>query len=115
MFLNPEKQEEVAEISTKKKNIAKNYFKKADMKRLYPKLFQILWESTLPCLAGKMTCFSSSLLNTLSFFRGGYGRSHARLLRGCRPEDQLLQLVHQGSHGLGHVLCSQLGEYLEEF
>ena len=32
-----------------KKDFAKNYFKESDMHTLYPELFHILWESTLPC------------------------------------------------------------------
>ena len=54
IFVNPEKKEYVADIANKKKEIAKNYFDNADMEKLYPKLFQILWESTLPCLPGKI-------------------------------------------------------------
>ena len=52
IFLNPKKKEEVDAISEEKKRIAKTYFGKSDMKKLYPKLFQILWESTLPCFPG---------------------------------------------------------------
>ena len=52
IFLNPKKKEEVIGISEEKKEIAKTYFEKSNMKKLYPKLFQILWESTLPCLPG---------------------------------------------------------------
>merc|ERR1712046_421299 len=32
---------------------AKNYFKKSDMRTLYPHLFEILWESALPCVGPK--------------------------------------------------------------
>ena len=32
-----------------KQHIAKNYFNNVDMQSLYPELFSILWESTLPC------------------------------------------------------------------
>ena len=32
-----------------KKDFAKNYIKASDMQTLYPELFRILWESTLPC------------------------------------------------------------------
>ena len=32
-----------------KKGIAKNYFRESDMPTLYPELFRLLWESTLPC------------------------------------------------------------------
>ena len=52
IFLNPKKKEEVGAISEEKKGVAKTYFEKSNMKKLYPKLFQILWESTLPCLPG---------------------------------------------------------------
>ena len=63
IFVNPEKKEYVADIANKKKEIAKNYFDNADMEKLYPKLFQILWESTLPCLPGKRSYFSDTLYN----------------------------------------------------
>ena len=52
IFLNPEKEVDVEELSSQKKKIAKTYFDKSDMRKLYPKLFQILWESTLPCHSG---------------------------------------------------------------
>ena len=53
IFLNPEKKGEVTSISTKKRAVAKTYFDSSNMTQLYPKLFQILWESTLPCLPGR--------------------------------------------------------------
>ena len=49
LFLNPEKEEEKKRIIREKKDIAKNYFKGSNMPTLYPELFRILWESTLPC------------------------------------------------------------------
>ena len=49
LFLNPARKEEMEKIIKTKKMIAKSYFEKTDMRALYPKLFQILWESTLPC------------------------------------------------------------------
>ena len=49
IFLNPARTEEKEKIIKAKKMIAKAYFAKSDMRSLYPKLFQILWESTLPC------------------------------------------------------------------
>ena len=53
IFINP------SENSTTKKNFmiesqekkAKDYFKQADMKKLYPNLFKLLWYSSLPCIA----------------------------------------------------------------
>ena len=64
IFLNPMKEEEVAAISAKKKGIAKTYFEKSDMKKLFPNLFQILWESTLPCLPGHIVnCIALKLNN----------------------------------------------------
>ena len=49
IFLNPAKKTHREDVVNKKQEIAKNYFKKADMRYLYPELFRILWESTLPC------------------------------------------------------------------
>ena len=49
IFLNPSREEEKNRVIKKKKDIAKNYFKDSDMETLYPKLFRLLWESTLPC------------------------------------------------------------------
>ena len=49
LFLNPAKEEEKKRIIREKKDIAKNYFKGSNMPTLYPELFRILWESTLPC------------------------------------------------------------------
>ena len=36
-------------IAAKKIELAKDYFQSADMSKLYPRLFNILWDSTLPC------------------------------------------------------------------
>ena len=49
IFLNPAKEEEKKRIIREKKDIAKIYFKGSNMPTLYPELFRILWESTLPC------------------------------------------------------------------
>ena len=54
IFLNPNKTQEVAAIAAKKEMIARNYFQKSDMKTLFPELFQILWQSTLPCFQGNV-------------------------------------------------------------
>ena len=50
IFLNPSKKMHREEVVNKKQEIAKNYFRKADMQSLYPELFRILRESTLPCV-----------------------------------------------------------------
>ena len=52
IFMNPAKKKEMGEVVKKKQDIAKNYFRTANMRTLYPHLFQILWESTLPCFGG---------------------------------------------------------------
>ena len=49
VFLNPAKKSFINEVIREKKEIAKNYFSTVDMKSLYPELFRILWESSLPC------------------------------------------------------------------
>ena len=53
IFLNPEREEEKNTIIREKKDIAKIYFKGSNMPTLYPELFRILWESTLPCFKGE--------------------------------------------------------------
>ena len=49
VFLNPTKKEYMKDIVKEKKEIAQDYFNSADMQSLYPELFSLLWESTLPC------------------------------------------------------------------
>ena len=49
IFLNPDKDQQKEKLIKEKKEIAQNYFKGSDMSTLYPKLFRILWELTLPC------------------------------------------------------------------
>ena len=49
IFLNPTKKKFVEEIIKEKRRNAKSYFRSVDWKSLYPELFKILWESTLPC------------------------------------------------------------------
>ena len=49
IFLNPSREEEKEKVIKKKKDIAKTYFEESDMETLYPELFHLLWESTLPC------------------------------------------------------------------
>jgi hypothetical protein len=49
IFLNPAKAQHKREIVKEKQSVAKNYFKTSDMSTLYPELFRILWQSTLPC------------------------------------------------------------------
>ena len=57
IFLNPNKSGEVAAIAGKKQMVARNYFNKSNMKTLFPQLFQILWQSTLPCFRGHFLHF----------------------------------------------------------
>ena len=49
IFLNPAREEEKKKVIKEKKNIAVSYFNESNMHTLYPELFRILWESTLPC------------------------------------------------------------------
>ena len=49
VFLNPAKKGLKEEVVKEKKEIAENYFNSVNMQSLYPELFRILWESTLPC------------------------------------------------------------------
>ena len=50
IFLNPAKTDQIAEIVSVKQGSAKRYFQDSDMSLLYPELFRILWESSLPCV-----------------------------------------------------------------
>ena len=49
VFLNPAKELAKKKLIKDKKNVAKKYFRDSNMQTLYPELFRILWESTLPC------------------------------------------------------------------
>ena len=49
IFLNPAKVQDKERIIVEKKNLAKEFFKNSNMRTLYPELFRLLWESTLPC------------------------------------------------------------------
>ena len=49
VFLNPTKTRYMEGIIEEKQQIAKSYFDTVEMQSLYPELFSILWESTLPC------------------------------------------------------------------
>ena len=49
IFLNPSRKKEKDRVIKEKKDLAKMYFKESNMSTLYPELFRILWESTLPC------------------------------------------------------------------
>ena len=49
IFLNPAREEEKNIVIKEKKNIAISFFNESNMQALYPELFRILWESTLPC------------------------------------------------------------------
>ena len=49
IFLNPAREQAKKRLSEEKKDIARGYFKDSDMQTLFPELFRILWESTLPC------------------------------------------------------------------
>ena len=49
IFLNPEKKDQRDRIAHKKEKVLKDYFTSSDMRSLYPKLFDVLWDSTLPC------------------------------------------------------------------
>ena len=49
IFLNPEKKDGKDQIVAQKQKVAKDYFDQSDMRSLYPKLFDVLWDSTLHC------------------------------------------------------------------
>ena len=49
IFLNPDKAEHKNQVASQKMELARKYFNSSDMTTLFPKLFRILWQSTLPC------------------------------------------------------------------
>ena len=56
MFINPDKKKDKEKIVKEKEEMAKHYFNTSDMRSLYPNLFRILWESTLPCFSLLRSC-----------------------------------------------------------
>ena len=58
---------EKTQIVDAKQGIAKAYFKSSKMADLYPNLFRILWQSTLPCFKVKIFI--------LSFARNHFSKS----------------------------------------
>ena len=54
IFLNPDKTGEADMIAAKKQDIARTYFQRSNMKKLFPELFRVLWQSTLPCFPGDL-------------------------------------------------------------
>ena len=75
-FLNPDKETERKDIVRAKKDVAKQYFNDSNMTSLYPNLFRILWQSTLPCFKvkyHKITPFFAILFNPLPISGRGQG------------------------------------------
>ena len=54
IFLDPDKTGEADMIAAKKQDIATTYFQRSNMKKLFPELFRVLWQSTLPCFPGDL-------------------------------------------------------------
>ena len=63
IFLNPERTNEKNLIAGTKKKTAIHYFNVSDMTKLYPELFDILWDSTLPCFQNKRETSDHMLLS----------------------------------------------------
>ena len=51
IFLNPSRKDELDDLAKTMKQRAFDFFSRSDMRLLYPQLFRLLWQSTLPCLA----------------------------------------------------------------
>ena len=82
-LLNPARATELRSVTQKMQDVAKNYFETSDMATLYPELFRLLWQSTLPC-----------------FTEEGVGEN---LLRQCQlGSQQVLRQTHSG-HDLKHI------------
>ena len=73
IFLNPNKKEHKDNIIRIKQSLAKEYFSSSDMVTLYPELFRVLWESTLPCFGENSMLLScevaGSLVNCSDIFK----------------------------------------------
>ena len=63
IFLNPNRTDEKEFIADTKQKIAKDYFNESNMATLYPELFDILWESTLPCFKNEEEVNDAMLLS----------------------------------------------------
>lgn len=61
IFLNPNRTKERDMIAARKQTIAKNYFDNANA-TVYPSLFDILWDSTLPCFQNEPETHADHLL-----------------------------------------------------
>ena len=49
IFLNPSEEKKKKLLIDSIENKSQNFFKTADMSKLYPRLFRLLWHATLPC------------------------------------------------------------------
>ena len=50
IFVNPARKAELNSLAEGLMKSAADFFTNCDMRLLYPQLFRILWQSTLPCL-----------------------------------------------------------------
>ena len=53
IFINPARKAELTSLADSLIKSAVDFFTNSDMRLLYPQLFRILWQSTLPCVAGQ--------------------------------------------------------------
>ena len=53
IFVNPARKSELRSLADGLIKSAADFFTNSDMRLLYPQLFRILWQSTLPCVAGE--------------------------------------------------------------
>ena len=63
IFLNPERRDDKDKIAAMKQKSAKDYFAESNMTTLYPALFDILWDSTLPCFQNERKTNDHMLLS----------------------------------------------------
>ena len=52
IFINPARKPELTSLADSLVKSAADFFTNSDMRLLYPQLFRVLWQSTLPCVAG---------------------------------------------------------------
>ena len=52
IFINPARKAQLTFLTDSLIKSAEDFFTNSDMRLLYPQLFRILWQSTLPCVAG---------------------------------------------------------------
>ena len=110
IFLNPDRSSEKENIINLMKKRAEDYFKTADMRKLYPELFQVLWHYTLPCVP--QPGMEHSLLRRCSV---GNDKIPCQDLFRRVPTDSGVSNSYCHLFTLRNVLCPELRNCLQEY